>query len=329
MLRKKSVNLVSLLLIVLMLGTGCNEKVRDRAPVSVRGHQQDLYSIHGISDRLLWAVGKLGTILYSPDGGESWELQTSGVKLSLFDVFFINEVRGFAVGQKGVILETKNGGETWEVKQRDEKYQLLSISSTSEFIYAIGDYGTVLRKGINDESWEDMSLGKDVILNSIQFINDKSGWICGEFGLLLKTDSGGEMWNRIESVPWRDGEGPYVFKIKFHNKNVGTCTLAGNKILLTRDGGSTWDAFERKRTYYGAVFNERKLIFTGEGGVELLDWGNEQWEYSEFFEKSPVIGLWLRDGYFGDTKAWFVGSAGNIYMLSTSKINKWEMVHPE
>jgi photosystem II stability/assembly factor-like uncharacterized protein len=59
-----------------------------------------------------WAVGEMGTILHTSDGGDNWKMQQGGTTASLFSVAFITPQHGFAVGG-GIILHTDNGGESW------------------------------------------------------------------------------------------------------------------------------------------------------------------------------------------------------------------------
>ena len=62
----------------------------------------------------LWAVGKFGTIIYSQDGGLTWELQNTPTQVTLFDVEFSDESHGVAVGDSSVVLYTNDGGNTWQ-----------------------------------------------------------------------------------------------------------------------------------------------------------------------------------------------------------------------
>ncbi len=60
-----------------------------------------------------WAVGEIGTIIHTTDGGETWEVQNSGISTVLFDVEFRDNMRGVAVGDSNVVLITTDGGNTW------------------------------------------------------------------------------------------------------------------------------------------------------------------------------------------------------------------------
>ena len=65
------------------------------------------------------AVGKLGTIIRTVDGGTSWVTQSSGSTLSLYSVNFTDSQNGTAVGDNGIILRTTNGGVTFIEDEND------------------------------------------------------------------------------------------------------------------------------------------------------------------------------------------------------------------
>jgi len=80
------------------------------------GAEEEVYTLNSIyfSDRRYgWAVGELGTIIATTDGGATWSKQKSGTDHSLTDVEFFDKHLGFAVGLDGTILKTHDGGATW------------------------------------------------------------------------------------------------------------------------------------------------------------------------------------------------------------------------
>jgi photosystem II stability/assembly factor-like uncharacterized protein len=74
-----------------------------------------------------WAVGDRGVIWHTADGGQSWQLQDSGVTCRLASISFIDSHHGWAAGgamqpfaqsSRGVLLTTADGGATWaEIEQ--------------------------------------------------------------------------------------------------------------------------------------------------------------------------------------------------------------------
>jgi len=76
-----------------------------------------IYSISKFGDRH-FATGHRGHILYSDDGGDSWQQAEVPVRSSILDIDFPNPELGWAVGHEGVILNSTDGGKTW-AKQYD------------------------------------------------------------------------------------------------------------------------------------------------------------------------------------------------------------------
>lgn len=60
------------------------------------------------------AVGSIGTILASSDGGASWQSQISGTASDLSGVSCASSSMCVAVGKASTILVTTNGGATWQ-----------------------------------------------------------------------------------------------------------------------------------------------------------------------------------------------------------------------
>jgi photosystem II stability/assembly factor-like uncharacterized protein len=76
-----------------------------------------VYAIRKFGDRY-FATGIQGHILYSDDGGETWEQAQVPVRSSLLSIDFPTPEQGWASGHEGVILHSSDGGKTW-VKQYD------------------------------------------------------------------------------------------------------------------------------------------------------------------------------------------------------------------
>ena len=60
-----------------------------------------------------WAVGKLGKIVHTGDGEETWRGQKSHTDNNLRGVYFLNDKLGWVVGDLGTLLHTTDGGQVW------------------------------------------------------------------------------------------------------------------------------------------------------------------------------------------------------------------------
>jgi photosystem II stability/assembly factor-like uncharacterized protein len=105
--------------------------------------------IYMINNTNGWAVGDLGVIVNTTDGGLSWNYQANpdASNRHLNDVFFLNASEGWAVGNSGVILHTANGGALWTIEGAGMTTNMLRAvqftSSTNG--YVLGNNKTLLK----------------------------------------------------------------------------------------------------------------------------------------------------------------------------------------
>lgn len=71
-----------------------------------------LFDVQFIDNQTGWAVGEIGTILKTTNGGQTWQTQTSSTTNDLHCFHFSNAQNGWAVGRGGTILHTSTGGVT-------------------------------------------------------------------------------------------------------------------------------------------------------------------------------------------------------------------------
>ena len=103
-----------------------------------------------------WAVGKLGTLVHTDNGGSYWGRQNSITDCNLRGLYFTDDKTGWVVGDRGIIRHTTDGGRTW-AKQ---------------------DSGT------------------EHHLRSVFFFGPDKGFIVGEQGIFLYTENGGKEWKK-------------------------------------------------------------------------------------------------------------------------------------
>lgn len=72
-------------------------------------------------------------------------------------------------------------------------------------------------------------------INSIRFINEKTGWAAGSQGKIFKTEDGGINWSQQYS-----GINSKLLNINFINEYSGWITGLNNVILYTSNGGASW-----------------------------------------------------------------------------------------
>jgi len=205
----------------------------------------DLEDVCFVDEMNGWAVGVKGSILYTNDGGESWEFQESGTELTFLSVFFIDTLNGWIVGSDVnysgayIILNTNDGGNQWTMQDFDSTCCLRDVFFTDpENGWAVGDHNTIFHTGDAGNTWDlQLSVSGYWDLWEVFFTDQMNGWVTSSNGL-LKTTDGGLNWD--EQI-----EGRFE-SIYFINENEGWASIEGigygyGKILHTTDAFSSWD----------------------------------------------------------------------------------------
>jgi photosystem II stability/assembly factor-like uncharacterized protein len=112
----------------------------------------------------------------------------------------------------------------------------------------------------------------------IRFVDQKTGWIVGDLGLILKTTDGGLTWqvqNSEVSVSLTD--------VYFMDAKAGWVTGAGGVLLATKDGGLNWKQQRLGNQELTSVrFLEETgwVLAIGDPGLYYTEDGGRTWEGS-------------------------------------------------
>ena len=254
-----------------------------------------LYDIWLFNDQDAVAVGEVGTIIKTTNGGSSWnvEHEAGGVDSDLYAVFFVDQLTGWAAGSNGAILKTVDGGANWTAK---------IISNVNE-------------------------------IRGIFFHNAQNGWAVGnrfislteKRGVLLKTTDGGETWTVLETM-----NASTLNAIQFSSANIGWAVgssyvvppqTAEDIILKTADGGTTWIPYYSKATvelYSISFIDDLRGWAVGNGNVSrgtviYTDDGGLNWVTQT--QPEPTSALW--NIHFKDQNmGWAVGERGLLIQTS-------------
>ncbi|MGN8225831.1 T9SS type A sorting domain-containing protein [Gracilimonas sp. BCB1] len=168
-----------------------------------------------------WVASADGEVLFTADGGESWNSVTAGTE-DLLDFHIVNDTTFWVAGESGSLYKSTDAGSSWE--------SALQIDTVS--------YGGFQSLNSSDD------------LYNMAFADDQTGYVIGEtynsgfVGFILKTTDGGSTWSVID----------YEFKHLFYDIELGSngeIILAGgadsftettqNAILVSSDEGTSWN----------------------------------------------------------------------------------------
>jgi len=313
-------------------------------PVPSAEVRQNLYSSCFADDSTGWAVGDLGRIFYTTDGAETWQVQGAGTKRPFVSVACIDTKRAWIAGQAGQIARTTDGGNTWEMIASGSDRQLLAIAFTNEKEgVAVGDQGTILRTEDGGSTWTAVPVPpetelpeeyfgivepSDIVLYSVTWSGPSTVAIAGEFGIILISQDGGRTF-----APSASGVETTLFGISFADANRGWAVGMNSMLLITEDGGETWNRQTVKSppgfslSLYDLVVRGNLGWAVGNSGFLLLTTdAGATWQ---LVDVPPQMGsYWFREvSLLPSGKGYVVGATGIVLQLDgkTFKANKDEL----
>jgi hypothetical protein len=139
-----------------------------------------------------WAIGTLGVVMGTTDGGRSWlaeRSQTSGAQ-ALNGVFFVNSLVGYVVGNRGVIVKTTDGGFSWTSLSSGIVNPLYGVAFTdANNGRAVGATGLIISTTNGGATWNRHPSGTSSMFRAIGFAPGGTSWLVGRNSVILKNTS--------------------------------------------------------------------------------------------------------------------------------------------
>ncbi len=156
------------------------------------------------------AVGELGTILFSDDGGGSWDYRDAPTEASnsrIIDVEFFSDIRAYAITDNGEVLKSSRElttavGFLWNMQYFESEggssnlgveLTSIEIATTNKFLLSGADgYLSMSKDGGNIVNRQIIPVGNSTSFNDIAMIDGFNGVAVGSSGSLLLTERSGE-----------------------------------------------------------------------------------------------------------------------------------------
>lgn len=266
----------------------------------------------------LLAIGKVGTIILTPDEGTTWVDVSQGVTgHNLNDISFGSNTTGFVVGDSGVVLKTTNTGYNWNSINANTNLNLIStyfINSDTGFIVCARK---VLKTSDGGNTWASTSFNFN--LHSIFFSSNNVGYIAADSGRVVKTIDGGINWAVFNS-----GIVDNLVSINLVNDTLGFVGSNNGKILKTTNGGQLWTLSSSLSSYsindinfinenIGFVINNYKRYITTNGGTSWT-------------EHIANVGFSCKSISFKDNSIGYIVGGGGIILKSQNGGGSWEYI---
>jgi photosystem II stability/assembly factor-like uncharacterized protein len=248
-------------------------------------------------DNIGVAVGDLGVVTKTSNGGNDWELSPV---LTLND---LNSVDRFleilvVVGDSGVILRSSDNGAQWNRITALNYSDLLAVDLVNGTTgYAGGENGFLTKTTDGGLTWSTLQSPTTLTIRGISFISESVGYIAGgvfisgsdNIGMLYRTSNGGVSWESVYTdIPLLTGittsgtQKIYAFGVK-------------GFALYSLNGGLWWNLLplNTNQWLYSADFVNDKFGFIVGGNVYTgMIWMTTDAGITWF--NSPVSGVqWL------------------------------------
>ncbi len=274
---------------------GADFATQPALPVAV-GDGAQLLDMARAGARLL-AVGERGLIVFSDDGGQSWQQARVPVSETLTALSFPTEEHGWAVGHGGVILHSGDGGESWQLQfdGNDANRQRLDFVTDrmmmleAQLQEAESEPDDELQYQLEEAQYavEDAELAletgpADPFLD-VWFADSQFGLAVGAYGMLYRTENGGLQW-RIAQAGIENLEGYHYYSLSSPTSGGDTLYLSGEAGIAYRsdDRGDTWGRLDLG--YDGSLFGilalqqDAVLSFGLRGNIFLSSDRGESWQ---------------------------------------------------
>ena len=322
--------------IALMYGCERFDRSKIKMPEFNFATTENLHGVAFIDNQHIWVSGSYGTILFSSDGGKTWEKQESGIKeLLLGCITFVNRSKGWAAGVGGTIVHTTDGGKNWTAQKSGSEYDIHDIFFlNTQKGWAVGEYGTVLHTDDGGKQWKQQKEHSDVFYNDVFFADSNTGWIVGEFGTILHTEDGGATWQpqecrdletAEEDLYW-DKPLPALYGACFLDSSRGWIVGLDGVIIKTVDGGKTWTRLNSttdKPLYSILIKGQKGWIIGNKGAYLMSSDGGETWTSEMDAIKTK---FWLRELSFVDEKHGLIVGARGTIARSDDGGKSWDLI---
>ncbi|HWA07089.1 MAG TPA: YCF48-related protein [Ignavibacteria bacterium] len=171
-----------------------------------------------------------------------------------------------------------------------------------------------------DAQWIQQTSGVGTSLLDIDFVNENTGWACGDNGVIVKTTNGGVNWVQQSSGITNRLEG-----IDAVDQNLVWCVGWWNTILKSTDGGNNWQIIRSEPT---PVPTFRKVYFLNQntGWILKSNYILRTTNGGNTFDSTHTIFTFLWDIYFKNSLTGVLCGDGALTMKSTDGGVTWNQI---
>ena len=198
-----------------------------------------------LSDQVGW-IGGIGSehgmwrsqFFGTTDGGQNWTDLAGDWSGNICGIYFVDNQTGWIVGESATIRKTTDGGQTWMLQDNPysgttKQLEAVHFANESTGWIVAGHEGKILKTTDGGDTWKDVVTNTNKWLQDCSFVDEKTGWVCGN-GVIIYTNDGGETW-APQTLP-----DTFMDFNTIHFADAQNGIAMGTDHVRTTDGGQTW-----------------------------------------------------------------------------------------
>jgi photosystem II stability/assembly factor-like uncharacterized protein len=275
------------ILLAAILIYGLNAYSQSWDLVNPRPAIYQLNNLEFVNGHVGYAIGNYGVLLKTIDAGETWHKQEFYNDQFLWSIQYLNSDTGWIYGRKTEFSQrklyyTSNGGVNYSIILLPPSSNVWGISVFGLNNILISNnsgspsQGTILKSADAGISWLpvlNVNLGFNT--GCIEMVNLNIGFavaVSSDSSKIYKTTDAGDSWVQIFSIDKR------INSINFKDALNGCCSGNAGTIILTTDGGITWNnvsagilgdlgSLNRYKNYYSCQSSNGSIVKSNDGGL--------------------------------------------------------------
>lgn len=285
----------------------------------------DLNDVFGVTDTEAYAVGEVGRLLRTTNGGQTWNQQILGNNDLEGVGFSPSGAVGIIATDAGPVYRSTNGV-NWNLVGTGSNGNLRGVAWGTETVVWIAEReGAALRSTNAGLNWSSSATGAADRLRGIDAIGTNLAWVVGESGTIRFTANGGATWSSQPA-----GTGADLHAIQMLDASTGYIVGNNNVVLKTTNGGASWANVSNGNVGGDGLFfldantgwvvdNLGRIWFTANGGTSwAIQPSGTNANLSAVHFASPQRGWAVGDGGVVTS---FTAPGGGGVTISVSPVN--------
>jgi len=307
--------------------------------------QSSLRGLSAVSEEIAWASGSMATVMWTSDGGQSWQTFSYDVPDSLqfrdVEAFGKDTAYVLSAGSPGLIYQTTNGGQSWTKQYENNRPGIfldgMAFWNAQQGVVMgdpLGDSFVILRTNNGGQDWKRVSAenlpdpakgeagfaasGTNIVVQGEAFAYFASG---GKQARVFRSTDRGQSWEAREVPIVQGASSQGIFSMAFADTQRGVAVggdfLAPDDTIriaaYTTDGGLSWQPARQMPGGYRsgvAYFSGDSLfIATGTHGTDYST------DFGITWLPLDTVGYHSIQPVPGRSVAWLSGDEGKVAKL--------------